>query len=256
MVKKIKFIIPVCLLIAFSHSHLMALDIGVYGNSNLGKDNFSGTLGPYSGLKTVDKKFTVNSAGGGVITEFVSIDDQTIDFRYRFKLGAEAMFAQKNIIRNMYRINITNFFYFGIFNYNILNVLLGPQIGACYHYGNKNVIYPHYLIYNGYLPYTTVARGRITFNAGGINIGISLNLDFNIDKNFIIFFQINGEQNFYFSTRKVTGYALVLNPPPPPAVVPPIIGLGTSSKKILKDSGTEGSICFGAMYKIRISPYE
>jgi hypothetical protein len=256
MIKKLIVIILVCLLIAFGHSNLMAIDIGVYANSNFGKDNFSGTLKPYSGLKTVDEKFNVNSVGGGVITEFISIVDHTIDFRYRFKVGAEAMFAQKDNIKNMYRVNFSNIFYFGIFNYDILNIMLGPQIGACYHYGNRNIIYPHYLIYNGYQPYPTMARGRITFNAGGINIGLSLNLDINVDRNFIIFLQINGDQNFYFSTRKVTGSALVINPPPPPALVPPIIGLGASSKKILYDSGTEGSISIGAMFKIRISPYE
>lgn len=243
-------------MLAFGHSHLMAVTVGMYGNSNFGRDNFSGTMDPYSGLKTIDKKFAVNTAGGGVILEFISIEDHTIDFRYRFKAGAEAVFAQNNILKNMYRINFSNIFYFGIFNYNILNVMIGPQIGACYHYGNRNILYPNYLLYNGYQPYPNIARARLEFKAGGINIGLSLNLDFNIDRNFIIFLQINGEQNFYLSTRKITGSQFVLNPPPPPAMVPPVTSLGISSKKVLTDYGIEGSICFGAMYKINISPYE
>ena len=256
MIKKIKFILPVCIILAFGHDQLMALTIGMYGNTNFGRNYFSGTLDPYSGLKSIDEKFSVNTVGGGIILEMVSIEDQAIDFRYRFKAGAEGVFAQNDILKKMYRITFSNIFYFGIFNYKFLNVMIGPQVGAGYHYGNKNILYPLFLLYFGYQPYPNIARGHLVFNAGGINLGLSLNLDFNIDKNFTIFFQVNCEQNFYLSTRKITGYALVVAPPPPPAQVPPITSLGIGSKKVLVDSGTEGSICFGAMYRIRTSPYE
>jgi hypothetical protein len=255
MMKKIRFILPLCIMLAFGHDQLMALTIGMYGNTNFGRNNFSGTLDPYSGLKSINEKFSVNTVGGGVILEFISIEDHTLDFRYRFKAGAEGVFAKNNILKNMYRINFSNIFYFGIFNYNILNVMIGPQIGACYHFGYKNIIYPSYSLYNGYLPYLTLARARLAFKAGGINLGISLNLDFNIDRNFTVFFQVNCEQNFYLSTRKITGSAIV----PDYSMmsgVPPVSSLGISSKKVLIDYGTEGSICFGAMYKIRISEFE
>jgi hypothetical protein len=256
MIKKMKLVLPICMVLAFGRDQLMALTIGMYGNTNFGRNYFSGTLDKYSGLKSIDEKFSVNTIGGGLILEFVSVEDHTIDFRYRFKAGAEAAFAQNNILRNMYRISFSNIFYFGIFNYDMLNMMIGPQIGACYHYGHTNILFPNYILYSGYLPYPNLARAHLRFEAGGINLGLSLNLDFNIDKYFTIFCQINCEQNFYLSSRNVTGKQVVLVPPPPPAQVPPIASLGISSKKVVTDIGTEGSLCFGAMYKIRISQFE
>ena len=243
-------------MLAFGRDQLMALTIGMYGNTNFGRNYFSGTLDKYSGLKSIDEKFSVNTAGGGLILEFVSIEGYAVDFKYRFKAGTEAVFSQNDILRKMYRISFSNIFYFVIFKYNILDVMVGPQIGACYHYGDRNILFPNFLLYSGYLPYPNLAKARLTFKAGGINIGLSLNLDFNIDKYFTIFCQINCEQNFYLSTRNIAGKQVVLVPPPPPAQVPPITSLGINSKKVLTDFGTEGSICFGAMYRIKTLPYE
>ncbi len=261
MIKKMKLLVPVCIVLVLCNVRLMALTIGAYGNTNFGRDYFSGTLDKYSGLKSIDERFSVNTVGGGLILEFVSIEDQSIDFKYRFKAGAEGVFAQNNVLRNMYRISFSNIFYFGIFKYSILNVMIGPQIGASYHYGHKNILFPNYILYGGYLPYPNLARGHLRFEAGGINLGLSLNLDFNIDKYFTLFCQISCEQNFYLSTRNITGKQVVLvpptlPPPSPPVQVPPIASLGINSKKVLTDYGTEGSISFGVMYRIRNLPFE
>lgn len=231
----------------------MAAGYGIYGNYNLGKAFFNDSMKPLSGTRDLNEKFITNSTGGGIIIEFASTEGKKIDFRYRFKAGAEALFAQRNNIRDMYRINFTNIFYFSIIKYKFLNVLFGPQIGANYLHGTASTIYTNFAIinFNGAISTpSTVTKDTITIKAGGINLGISLNFDFNIKDKAIIFIQLSGEQNIYFSKRTIRGWTYIINPPPE---VPPLTGSGSTSsenKKILKDLSTEGSVCIGVIKKI------
>lgn len=226
----------------------MAYGIGLYMNYNAGNIDYTKSLQPYTG--SIKKSFHVNTFGGGVLFECFTINRGPVDFHYRLKIGGEAVMSLKNKMRDMYRININNLFFFQICHYGIFSFLLGPQAGFNYHQGAEKNRYSGVMIssFNGTISLlSTFVEDNFIIKSGGINLGLSLGFEFAVSERHLIFIQLGGEQNIYFSKFAIRGAQFILNPPP---LMPPINGYNESHNRLKVNFGTEGLISVGFLYKI------
>ncbi len=126
-------------------------------------------------------------------------------FNYRFRLGYDFQRSGHETANNLHRIAMTHIFGAGLYQSNFLRIWLGPQLGFGYLWGPR--IHKYNFVYLEKIPGGSIAifydpyifRDAIKFNFLNLNIGMTLGLNINIDRNVCI--PIEGGFRFQFYTN-------------------------------------------------------
>lgn len=238
---RITIMAAACVMLLFPALPAGAFGIGAYGNYSGGISGYVNQKGNYS--------YHQQAGGGGVMLSLIDSALGSASMEWRFRLGAERLFAELYSSDPAYRINGMNYLYFGSGRKMIFKPSFGPLLGVRYMHGERKWFsygasnYYNLNTMNKFYP-SVQANGQ-EIDEWAVCVGLSLNFDITPIECLVIFVSINAEHYFLFQ-KFINTYRVW------------IIGAPTSMEPLLwnrwkdprrRDMATEGSISAGVMYR-------
>ncbi len=197
MLKKFLLSIACGGLLLFIASTAMAFGIGAYATVGGGGSTFNTTKTDYA--PNITSTSSDLTAGAGLIFD-TNLASNSI-FNYRFKIGGGKYWIDREKEIDMARMHLSNIFGFGLIRTKHVRWWMGPQLGAAYAWGKRGertyfgitkesytyqiLAYGISSIFDFNLPGPFKDKIR-KINYGGINMGLSTGVNFNIAQNFTI----------------------------------------------------------------------